>query len=159
MYIGEHGHDFVNYTNGLQMKILEKERNSLHLSVSAEGHQGKLIMLTLEKSILEYGKNRTVKVMLDSKEIKMEQYNHVLNESQNAAYAVLNNTNAITILIYVPHFSEHTLDIESVPVSSNNENTTTTSSGSILFNNTILIIAVIIIIVIVVGIALAIKSR
>ena len=159
MYICDRGHDFVNYTSGLQMRIMEKEKNRIRISVSAEEHQGKLLMLTIEKDVLQYGKNKTLKVMLDSKEIKMEQYSRVLNESQNAAYAVINDTDTVTILIYVPHFSEHTLDIQSIPVSSSSETPTSASLGSTLSSEAIYIIASIIVIVIIVGIAVVIKSR
>lgn len=159
MYISDEGQDFVNYTSGLQMNVLEKERNRIQISVSAEGHEGKFIMLTIDKNILEYGKNRTVKVMLDSMEIKMEQYSQIFNESQNAAYAVINDTHAVTILIYVPHFSEHALDVQSVPVSGNSESSTPSSTGSAFSSETILIIGAIIIIVVIVSVAVAIKSR
>ncbi len=116
--VGENGKsDFVNYTYGFHARITHQETNRLRLTVESESHEGKVVMITVDKDKLQYDSSHKVVVKLDGKEIRMTSEDEVLAGGSEGKYAVIDGENEVTVMVYVPHFSEHTVDVESQPES------------------------------------------
>ncbi|ADD08393.1 hypothetical protein [Candidatus Aciduliprofundum boonei] len=177
MYIGPKGTDFVNYTYGMNAKLTMKEKNHLQIQVSAQGVKGGRIMLiNVNRTMLNYNSSMRLIVKFDGKEINKTSMNNLINcSSSQAMYAVYNNNDTVSIAIYIPHFSEHVIDVESEASSSgtssggssasggtsnaesSNENTKSSEGmpSPMLWG----IVAAIIVIIIVAGVAVAKKSK
>ncbi len=112
--VNGHEHDFVNYTYGFHAQVEKSEKNRVQVKLQADFHEGKVVMVELNKSQMSYDAHHRIMVKLDGKEINEASESEVLSASGTTAeYAVVDNGNTVTLLVYVPHFSEHTLDVES----------------------------------------------
>ena len=105
--------DFTNYTYGFHAKIQNMEKDRLKITVDSENHEGKVLMINVNKSDLQYDSSHKIVVKLDGNELRMTSENDVLAGGSEGKYAVIDNGNSVMILVYVPHFSEHTVDVES----------------------------------------------
>ncbi len=116
--IGSNGkHDFVNYTYGFHAMVKNEEKNHISVTVESENHEGKVVMITVDKNNLQYDSSHKIVVKLDGQELQMTSENDVLAGGSEGKYAVIDGGNEVTLMVYVPHFSEHTLDVESQPTS------------------------------------------
>ncbi len=105
--------DFTNYTYGFHARVQQEEKNRVQITVDSENHEGKVVMIDVNKSSMQYDSQHQIVVKIDGKEIKMSSETDVLAGGSEGKYAVVDNGNTVTILVYVPHFSEHTVDVES----------------------------------------------
>jgi len=119
LYISQRGTDFVNYTHEIKMQVKLREKNRVRVEISSEDPQGKAVMIMLEKELMELNKNRTLKVLLDGNEITKADFNEVMNGTDSPMYAMVEENNTMYILVYIPHFSTHTLDIETQSIAEN----------------------------------------
>ena len=143
--------DFINYTYGLHANVKSSEKNNVQISVSSENSEGKVIMINVDKSTLNYDSNHEITVKIDGKVIKEESEDSVMAGGSEGKYAVVNGENTVTILIYVPHFSSHSVDIQSQEK--------TPVIGDLAGNPLMLGVIVLVIIVIIAGIVVVIKRR
>ena len=178
MYIGPKGTDFVNYTYGMHAKISMEKKNHIQIQVSAQGvNGGRIMVLNVNRTMLNYNSSMHLIVKFDGKEINETSVDNLLNGSNQPMYAMSYNNDTMSIAIYVPHFSEHVIDVESEASSSgansggtsnggstnsgnSNENTKSTgSSGGIPSTMLWGIVAAIIVIVIVAIVAVAVRAK
>jgi len=174
MYIGPKGTDFVNYTYGVNAKVLMKERNHIQVQVSAQGiNGGRIMVLNVNRTMLNYNSSTRLMVKFDGKAINETSVDALLNGSTQPMYAVSYNNDTVSLAVYIPHFSEHVIDIQS-EVNSTGSNGGGTSNGGTTNGNTnensessgIMsgatlwgIVAAIIVIVIVVIVAVAARAK
>ncbi|WP_052309851.1 hypothetical protein [Aciduliprofundum sp. MAR08-339] len=158
MYINAHSAEFVNYTSGLEAKLAMRERNHIRIDISAEGVNGsRVIMINIENGTLNLTAHHKLVVKFDGKVINETTPQELFNGGYEAKYSVVEDNGTMTLLLYVPHFSEHTLDVESEPVSEEVSTNATTPQG---VSNPMLWIGVgIVIIAIIVVAAWRVKSR
>ncbi len=116
MYIGQNRTDFINYSYEMHAKIMHRERNHIRLQISSDTPEGKVMVMHAEKSMLQYDSHHRIIVKLDGKNISEASADDVMNGGNEAKYAVIDNGDSVSIMVYIPHFSEHTLDVESEPV-------------------------------------------
>ncbi len=140
MYVGVNGTDFVNYSYQMRAQIEVKEQNHLRIQVSSEDSEGKVMIINAEKSMLQYDENHKIVVKFDGKEIKETSVDDVMAGGTEAKYAVVDNGDDVSVMVYIPHFSEHTIDVESQAVSAVD---TVTSNPVILGALVIVVIAVV----------------
>ena len=143
--------DFMNYTYGFHAQVMKEEQNMVKIQVQSESHMGKVVLIDINKTQMQYNSNHKITVKIDGNELKMTSETDVLAGGTEGKYAVVDNGNFVTVMVYVPHFSEHTVNVESQPSNSLVE--------SVLSNSLFIgaIIAIIVIIAIVA--AVIIKKR
>ncbi len=105
--------DFMNYTYGLNARVKMNKENHVQVTVESENHEGKVIMLTFNKSNMQYGNNHKIIVKIDGKKIQLTNDTNVFSGGTEGKYAVYSNGNQVTVFVYIPHFSDHTVDVES----------------------------------------------
>ena len=115
------GEDFVNYTYGFHAKVEMHEKNRIRLRVDSDNHEGKVMMITVNREDLQYDENHRIVVKLDGKELKYTSDSEVLAGGNEGKYTVINGTSEVTVLVYIPHFSEHEVDVSSEPKSISTE--------------------------------------
>ena len=116
MYIGENNCDLINYSYEMKAQIMHQEKNQLKLKVSAENPEGRVLILHMDKSMLEYDAQHRIRVRIDGENITEVNVDAVMDDNTNAKYAVVDNGDSVTVMVYIPHFSEHTVEVESEPV-------------------------------------------
>ncbi len=115
MYIGEKNEDFINYSYEMKAHIMHREKNHIRLQISSENSEGKVMIMHVEKNMLQYDAEHRIRVRLDGKNITEANVDEVMNANE-AKYAVIDDGDSVSIMVYIPHFSEHTIDVESEPV-------------------------------------------
>ncbi len=154
MYIGPHGSEYINYTSGMQAKLTLMERNHIRMTVSGTGINGsRILVLNIANTTLNYTLGQKLKVMFDGRQVKEYTPDALVNGISGAGYAMAYDNGTLTLMVYIPHFSEHTLDVETdtggAGSSASNEN-----GGAVQSTNQLLWIggAIILIIVILVAV-------
>ncbi|RLF39601.1 MAG: hypothetical protein DRN12_06755 [Thermoplasmata archaeon] len=98
--------DEMVFLNGSATCIASK--NHVRIEINATG-EGKTIVIDLSNRIFNVSK---IKVMIDGENISSEDYNDILNETGGIPkYAVINGSNGLLTIVYIPHFSDHTIEI------------------------------------------------
>ncbi len=161
IYISPNNMDFVNYSYQMHVQLQLREKNRIRLTLSSENSEGKGIMIALQNGTLNYGKNYRLNVTLDGKEVSRASYAEVMNATGDARYAVMESDGTLYLMLYVPHFSTHTVEIESDPIgaSSDGEEGATSTSSVPLLSTTILIVILVAVIIVGVIAAVLIRSR
>lgn len=107
-------YDAINYSEGMQLMVRAMERDRINLQVNATEPSGRIIAINLDNTSLVVGANERLGIQYD---------NQTLHCSDDPD-AVFNGTNQplcwisplqegarAQVMVYVPRFSEHTLDI------------------------------------------------
>ncbi len=133
-------HDFVNYSYQFQVQVKVQERNRLQLQVSSENPEGKVMVINANKEDLQYDAQHKIIVKFDGQMAKETTVDDVMAGGTEAKYAVVDNGDYVSVLVYIPHFSTHTIDIES---QSTDVITTVTSNPLMIAGIAIAVIAII----------------
>ena len=100
--------DSVNYTHEVSVKVEKAQKNSVRVKVSGYASTGKAVYVEVNKDSL----NGDIKVIIDGKEAKRVDVETALNGGNEPMYAVIEGKSTVGIIVWVPHFSEHTVDIK-----------------------------------------------
>ncbi|MBC7108512.1 MAG: hypothetical protein H5T41_06980 [Methanomassiliicoccales archaeon] len=116
-------YDIMEYHHQFRVKVMSAYKNRIALEVSSENHEGKLVLLNIDENTIEMKKANLI-VKIDGKTIKettkpLEVLFASGSGESDAMYTVLHNDKISQILIYVPSFSTHTIEIESVSIFAN----------------------------------------
>jgi len=150
MYIGAKGTDFVNYSYQMRASVQVEKQNHIQIKVSSEEHQGKVMVINADKDMLQYDEHHRIVVKFDGNRAKEVSVDEVMQGGTEAKYAVVDNGDSVSILVYIPHFSEHTIDVESEAVSA----VSTVASNPLLLG-----VMALIVVLVIVAVAWKIKSR
>jgi acetyl-CoA acetyltransferase len=92
-------------------------KNKLEIKVSAEFKEGKVLVLNVEKNVFEVKNSQKVMVKFDGKEIpEGEVEDVIMGNSTQAKYAKALGEDGGQYILYIPHFSEHVITIETVGI-------------------------------------------
>lgn len=91
-----------------------QEKNRIRMMVSSEtlGENGTIVTAGISRSVLNADDVRDIKVAFDGKNISMaDDYKDLKNSSDGAEYLVSIGQDKVQVLVMVPHFSTHSIDI------------------------------------------------
>jgi len=101
--------DSMLFTNGSINCIASK--NHIEVTVNSSG-EGKIIVVDVSNRVLNLSSDDEIKIVVDGENISFEDYDDILNETGGIAkYTVINGSNGLIVIVYIPHFSVHTIDI------------------------------------------------
>ena len=101
--------DGMVFINGSINCLTFKHRVRVEVNGSGEG---KSVVIDISNRVLRINDTNRLKVFVDGKEINIGNYTDVLNETGiMPKYAIINGSNGIIVIVYLPHFSIHTIDI------------------------------------------------
>jgi len=104
-----------HYHSGMWLNLEEAKVNKVRVKVSAEFNEGKVVVINIDVDILKFTKLDDIKVSFDGETIEMGTTNEVLEAmGSNPQYVVALDSEGAQFLVYIPHFSEHIIEIESL---------------------------------------------
>jgi len=108
----------MEYQYHFRIRLKEAQQNRIVLQVSSEDHEGRLVVMNMDRETLELQEREVIVKMDGAAVTKSSSPNEVLDatgqERENARYCLLTEGEMSQILIYVPSFSVHALSIETV---------------------------------------------
>ena len=154
---GRGSSDFINYTYDFHANV-DVSTSGVNVVVSSENHTGKVVVINVDKSKLQYDASHKIVVKIDNKEVKASTVNDVLTGGSDSKYVVINGTSEVTVMVYVSHFSSHTITVESQSESGTSSGSGTSTGSDILNyleNPIVLVIIIVIIIAIIAAVIIA----
>jgi hypothetical protein len=104
-----------HYQLGMEIEYLGKEGNTVRFRVRAEFQEGKVIALNIGENVLRFRNQNQFRVYFDGKQIQAGNAGEVVQgNGTQAKYAGETSEGGAQFLVYIPHFSEHIIEIESL---------------------------------------------
>lgn len=104
----------INYSAGLQLRIQEMEKNRIRLQINATEPAGKIIAINLDNTSLVLRERDTLRIHYDGQPMQcVDDPNIFFNATDRPLCWVspIQDRLRAQLMIYVPRFSEHTIDI------------------------------------------------
>jgi hypothetical protein len=99
----------------MEIELLEVTKNMVRVRVRAEFSEGKVVALNIEENVLRFGNSENVRVRFDGEWIQRGSVEQVMAaEGEQARYVETVEEGGSQFLVYIPHFSEHIIEIESL---------------------------------------------
>ncbi len=113
----------VGFNGSVNADISSMSQGKATINISSTNHKGTLIAVFVTKQFM--GSSSNVYLKFDGNVINITSANAIFNvtSTTNAYYAVINESSGILILIHVPHFSNHTIQVSSTPFTSTTSGT------------------------------------
>jgi hypothetical protein len=115
-YNGSVEQDFIGYQERLTLRIQEAVQNRLELRVSADYGVGKIIVINVDNNTIRAQTAAEIGLTLDG--VRLQQTANVGDiftaQGTESKFHVVNAEGAFQILIYLGHFSEHSIVVESI---------------------------------------------
>jgi len=110
---GENKQVSVNYAD-MNMMTQVKDKNRVRVMVSSDtlGENGKIVVAEIYKNVLDVDDIDDLEIKFDGEKISMaDDYSDLNDTSDGAEYLVSIGQDKIQVLVMVPHFSTHSIDI------------------------------------------------
>jgi hypothetical protein len=113
-------YDLMQYRMGFGLEVQQANQNHVRLAVSSNEHEGKVAIINLDQGTFDTQTGNDMTVTLDGNGIRQTRNPlEVLSASgslnSDAVYCIESTDNGSQILVYIPSFSTHVLDLSSVP--------------------------------------------
>ena len=117
----------IGFNGTVNADVSSQSQGKATVSLSSTNHRGTTIAVFVTKQFL--GTSNTVYLKFDGSVINITGTSSIFNitSTTNAYYAVINESTGIMILIHVPHFSNHTIEISSTPYTTSTSSPTPTN--------------------------------
>lgn len=111
--------DLLQYQTGFKMEVQQASENHVRLTASSEEHEGRVAIINLDQGTFDARMNKDIIITLDGMAIRQTQnpldvLSNSGSQDGDAVYCIESTLNGSQIMIYVPNFSTHELDISSV---------------------------------------------
>jgi hypothetical protein len=133
--LGRNGtYDSINYSTMMQMRVQAMDRNRISLLVNATEPSGRIIAINLDNTSLIVGAHEMLRIHYDGQPMDcVTNPNIVFNGTDRPLCWISPIQEGVRaqLMIYVPHFSEHTIDITVEPEVIGTPAATQTASSAI----------------------------
>ena len=111
--------DLSQYQTGFVMEVQQASENHVRLTASSDDHEGRVAIINLDQATIDTRTNNEIIVTLNGKVIRQTQnpldvLSNSGSQEGDAVYCIESNLNGSQIMIYIPSFSTHVLDISSI---------------------------------------------
>jgi len=104
-----------HYMSGMQVQLESAEDNKVRVRVSAEFKEGKVLALNIDDEVLRFGEMDQLRVCFDGEPIELGSVDNIIEaDGDESTYVVALDKGGAQFLVYIPSFSEHVIDIESL---------------------------------------------
>jgi hypothetical protein len=104
-----------HYHQGMELELDDATSKRIRVRVRAEFQEGKLIVLNVEQDVLNLGESGNANVYFDGEKMQQGTLEEVLEgQGIQARYVGAYGEGGTQFLVYIPHFSEHIIEIESL---------------------------------------------
>ncbi|WP_455392897.1 hypothetical protein [[Eubacterium] cellulosolvens] len=133
------------YQKGLTLEIKEQNQYKLQIKVSAEYHEGKVLVLNIEKNAFQFKKSNQIKVKFDGKEINEANIDDVIDgQGTEAQFTSVIGEEGGQYIVYIPHFSDHIITFEIIGVTESEAVTFITAAIGAAFLTIFILILIIV---------------
>jgi hypothetical protein len=102
----------LNSLSGFLVKILDYGRNYLKLEVESESETGKLVIVDIIE-IFDFEVLDRIEINMDGITIEYTELDIILQTSgDEPLYHIIADENKIQLLVYIPHFSKHIVEVK-----------------------------------------------
>jgi hypothetical protein len=110
----------IFYNSSVHMVLVNSVSGKVVVKVSSLQHEGTNLAIFVSNKVLS--NSSKIYVSFDGKSVALSTVNNTINvtSSTTAYYATINESNGVLVLIHVPHFSNHTIEISSSPLTVTN---------------------------------------
>jgi len=113
-------YDIMEYHQRFRIEVMSAFRNSVTLQVSSEDHEGKIVLLNFDRETMN-AEETSIEVIIDGEEVReaSDICGAVLatgSSSSDAVYSVLSDGDLCHVIIYVPTFSTHVIQIQGISI-------------------------------------------
>ena len=117
----------IGFNGSVNAAVSSQTQGKATVSISSTNHKGTIVAVFVTKQFL--GTSNTVYLKFDGSVINLTSASAIFNitSTTNAYYAVINESSGVMILIHVPHFSNHTIEVSSTPYTTTTSTTTPTN--------------------------------
>ncbi|HLF23339.1 MAG TPA: hypothetical protein VI565_05395, partial [Burkholderiales bacterium] len=103
-----------NQDYGVEVKLKDASEGSATLTVDSPNHEGKVVTFRLPKKILSAVTPEEVRLLFDGNGARLaSDVREVINGCDEPLYVVVLTAESVDVMLCVPHFSEHTVTIQS----------------------------------------------
>jgi hypothetical protein len=104
-----------HYQLGMEVEYLGREGNTVRFRMRAEFEEGKVVAFNIGENVLRFRNKNQVRVYFDGNQIQAGNAGDVVKgNGTQAKYAGEVGEGGAQFLVYIPHFSEHIIEIESL---------------------------------------------
>jgi hypothetical protein len=104
-----------HYHYGMELEFEGIYGNKIRIRVRAEFQEGKVIAINIDDEVMNFGKSGYCNVYFDGQQIRKGIVDEVISgNGKEAKYVGEMGEGGAQFLIYIPHFSEHIIEIESL---------------------------------------------
>jgi len=109
------------YNSSVSMNINKINKTNIIINISSSDKSGTLILFYLSKNIIN---SNNFYIKFDNKDSEYTTMKNIMNvtSTNTSYYTYLNDNSYAYILVYIPHFSNHTIDITDIKPLKNNIN-------------------------------------
>ncbi|MFG1518883.1 MAG: hypothetical protein AAE977_00200 [Thermoplasmataceae archaeon] len=138
----------MNYNASVNLTLINAASGRVNLAVSSSTHSGTSIAVFVPNTVISNSSKIVVK--FDSTTVSAQTVNLVINstDSLNATYSTVSVSGGFVVIVHIPHFSNHTIEITSAQTNS------TSTIGSFLSSSTgLAIVGLVVVVVAVLAVA------
>lgn len=111
--------DLLQYQTGFMLEVKQASENHIQLIASSNEHKGRVAIINLDRGTFDTRTDNDIVITLDGKTIlqtknPLDVLSNSGSNDSDAVYCIETTPNGSQIMIYVPSFSIHELDISSV---------------------------------------------
>lgn len=104
-----------HYHSGMWLDLEQFKDNKVSVRVSAEYKERKVIVINIDANVLAFNKLDEIRVTFDGEPIEMGDSEELFEtKGDKPKYVAALDTEDTQFLVYIPYFSEHTIEIESL---------------------------------------------
>ncbi len=105
----------IFYNNSLKMSVTSVQNGKVTIEVGSDRHTGTTIAIYVSDRFVS--NNGKIYVSFDGRSATLSSFNGTLyaNSTTSAYYTTVHESSGTVVLIHIPHFSNHTIEISSTP--------------------------------------------
>jgi len=104
----------ITYITGMEMEMTVVSDGRIDITVSGDFTTGKVLIVNLDETVLDITNFENIIIKFDGTPIESSNVNVVLaGNGEEPIYCLTMGNDGLRLLIYIPHFSEHVITIES----------------------------------------------
>jgi PKD repeat protein len=103
----------VNSGFDFQITLIESRKNYLKFLVESDSEAGRLVIIDIENDLIDLSNLDLVKLKIDDSTIDLTDFENIIQVTgEMPYYNIISDEGKYQLLVYFPHFSEHTLEIK-----------------------------------------------
>jgi len=104
----------ITYLTGMVLEMEKVSAQRVDITVSGDFSEGKIMVLNIDDTVMDISNVDDLVFRFDGEVMELSNINLMLTEKgDKALYCLTVGNDGLRVLIYIPHFSEHVITIES----------------------------------------------